>query len=281
MEKITDTGLLAHHNFKLKEDEYVIEDVVMCMKCHTPRQMYFGDGLNRMLFPVECDCQRIEREKREKAEKEREYRNKVELMRNSGIPNPTYRSYRLEKDDNKTPELTRVIENYIDNFDRLRENGQGLLLYGDVGTGKTYYAMCIANALVERLKNVYCTSLPAVVKMMHDFDNADMHLKRLLTRDLIVIDDLGVERDTGFTMEQIYGFIDGCNTRKIPMIITTNLAPSILVKASQDTSNLTYARIYSRILEKCYPVKVNEVKRRAENARQNKMEMAKLLGVEK
>lgn len=261
------------------DDEYKKNGLCICKKCNTPRQFLHDWNGKKIVFNCECECQKAEREAHEKAEKERELRNKIEGLKQIGIPNPTYRGYTIDKDDRKTPSLTKIIKNYIENFEDFSENGQGLILWGSVGTGKTFYAMCIANALCENLKRVYCTSLSAVVKMAQDFDNAEAHFSRLLSQDLIIVDDLGAERGTTFAMEQIYGFIDGCNTYKIPLVITTNLTPSVLEKASQDTADLTYARIYSRILEKCYPVKVNEIKRRENNAQSNKIEMAKLLGV--
>ena len=154
-------------------------------------------------------------------------------------------------------------------------------MYGDVGTGKTFYALCIANALINREYRVLHTSLADVVKMAQDFDNAEAHFNRLMYKQCIVIDDLGTERTTSFAEEQIYKFIDGCNTHNVALIVTTNYTPKELEAAAADTSDLTHARIYSRLLEKCFPVRVNDIKRREANAVKNKATVAELLGINK
>lgn len=45
----------------------------------------------------------------------------------------------------------------------LREKGQGLLLWSDVGTGKTFLAGCIANALMDRNIPALMTSFPKLI----------------------------------------------------------------------------------------------------------------------
>ena len=47
----------------------------------------------------------------------------------------------------------------IGHFDEMLEKNQGLLFYGDVGTGKTFAAACIANYLLERRIPVVMTFL--------------------------------------------------------------------------------------------------------------------------
>jgi len=48
-----------------------------------------------------------------------------------------------------TPQLVKAKQ-YAENWDGFRQNGIGLLLFGDVGTGKTFAASCIANAIIDR-----------------------------------------------------------------------------------------------------------------------------------
>lgn len=276
---ILKTQILPPQDKPPAEDEYIKDGLKYCKNCNTPRQYIFvWDGVPRLHWK-NCQCQQDAEDKAEAERKRREWLAKVENLRSAGIPNPSYRAYRFSEDDGKTPDTTTICKNYVANFEKLRTAGQGLLLWGGVGTGKTFMAMCIANALIEKGLPVFSTSLATVVKMAQDFDNADAHFERLMRKALIVLDDLGTERGTSFAQEQIYKFIDGCNTYGVPLIITTNFQPSELKEAAADTADLTYARIYSRILEKCYPVKINAVKRRDQNADRNKAEIAKLLGV--
>lgn len=269
-------------DYTLKEDEYIGEDgFVYCKKCNTPRQHLFESGNDKAVFFVRCQCQEAEIQKRREAEEREEQRKKIENARRAAIAVPSYWAYRFEADDGKTPKTTKICKNYVQHFAELVKTGQGLLLYGDVGTGKTFLALCIANALIDRGYAVQHTSLADVVKLAQDFDNAERHFARLMRKHLIVLDDLGTERATSFAEEQIYKFIDGCNTRGVALVVTTNYPPKELEEAAADTSDLTHARIYSRLLEKCYPVKVNDLKRREANTAKNKAAMAALLGVDK
>ena len=68
--------------------------------------------------------------------------------------------------------------------------------------------------------------------------------------DLLIIDDLGVERSTEYAMEQMFFVIDSRFRSRKPMIITTNLKLSEL----KNPPDLAHARIYDRILERCAPI---------------------------
>lgn len=269
-------------DYELKADEYIGEDgFVYCKKCNTPRQHLFESGKDKAVFFVRCQCQEAEIQKRREIEEREERQQKIENARRAAIAVPSYREYRFEADDGKAPKTTQICKNYVQHFSELVKKGQGLLLFGDVGTGKTFLALCIANALIDGGYAVQYTSLTDIVKLAQDFDRADRHFSRLMQKHLIVIDDLGTERATSFAEEQIYKFIDGCNTHRVALVITTNYPPKELEEAAKDTSDLTHARIYSRLLEKCYPVKVNDLKRREANTARNKAAMAALLGVDK
>ena len=60
--------------------------------------------------------------------------------------------------------------------------------------------------------------------------------------DLLIIDDLGVERSTEYAMEQMFFVIDSRYRSRRPMIITTNLKLSEL----KNPPDLAHARIYDR-----------------------------------
>lgn len=266
-------------------DEYLNEadGLIYCKHCNTPRQFVYENfsGGKPAILPKLCKCKNEEKEKQRQEEERLERIQRIENARNTAISVPSYRGYRFKADDGKTPKTTEICKNYVRNFPEFLKTGQGLLLYGDVGTGKTFYALCIANALIERGYRVLHTSLADIVKMAQDFDSAEAHFNRLMYKQLIVIDDLGTERATSFAEEQIYKFIDGCNTHGVALIVTTNYTPKELEAAAADTSDLTHARIYSRLLEKCFPVRVNDIKRREANTAKNKATVAELLGISK
>jgi DNA replication protein DnaC len=68
--------------------------------------------------------------------------------------------------------------------------------------------------------------------------------------ELLVLDDLGTERNTPFAMEVVYRVIDDRYTSGKPMIVTTNLTLEQLKKSDI----VDYQRIYDRVLGMCIPL---------------------------
>lgn len=84
--------------------------------------------------------------------------------------------------------------------------------------------------------------------------------------DLLIIDDLGVERNTEYAMEQMFHVIDCRYRSRKPMIITTNLK----LEEIKNPPDLAHARIYDRILERCAPILFDGKNFREENAEATK-----------
>ena len=65
---------------------------------------------------------------------------------------------------------------YVENWNEAYNNNTGLLLVGDVGTGKSFFAGCIANALLDRDVPVLMTNFPTILNRltgMFSEDRAD------------------------------------------------------------------------------------------------------------
>jgi len=261
---------------ELKDDEYISNGVIFCKKCKTPRQFNVNEELT---VDIPCDCQNAEIKKADNILQKEERQKELQKIREIAIPVRSYWNYKFENDDSKTPDITRICKRYVAKFNEVKDRGQGLLFYGDVGTGKTFYSMCIANALIDNGYNIQHISLAAVVQLAQDFENAQNNFKKLMNKQCVIIDDLGTERTTAFAQEQIFKYIDGWNTCNTPLIITTNRTLKELEDASNDITDLNYARIYSKILEKCYPIKVNQIKRRNQNKNVNRQETMDILGL--
>ena len=89
-----------------------------------------------------------------------------------------------------------------------------------------------------------------------------------------MIDDLGVERDTSYSVEQIYNIVDARWRSGRPLIITTNLSLSEL----EIPKNMEYKRIYDRILGMCpVQVKIAGKSRRTEEAQRKRDDARQVL----
>ena len=115
------------------------------------------------------------------------------------------------------------------------KHSPNLLLYGSTGLGKTFVSTCIAEAVSERGFSVaYDTAINIVAAYetikfgSGDGAAAAERAARYERADLLIIDDMGTEMGTAFTVSALYNLI---NTRLMagrPMIINTNLLPETL-----------------------------------------------------
>lgn len=94
------------------------------------------------------------------------------------------------------------------------------------------------------------TSIPSILKA--DFSKHNAILERIRNVPLLILDDFGTERESGFAQEMIFDIIDGRYRSGKPLILTSNLSPENL----QSPQTIEQERIYGRILELCVPVKV-------------------------
>ncbi|MGB4493473.1 MAG: ATP-binding protein [Limnochordia bacterium] len=103
------------------------------------------------------------------------------------------------------------------NFDKIHD-GRGIILVGPSGTGKTHLAAAIANELRSRF-SVAFVHLPILLEQMR---TGNVSLEPLLFADLLVLDDLGSERVTDWTMERLLIIVDGRLNNLKPTVFTTN-----------------------------------------------------------
>ena len=129
--------------------------------------------------------------------------------------------------------------------------------------------------LLEKGVPVLMTNFSRILNtltVMH-FEDRNQFINSLNRYSLLIIDDLGIERNSDFALEQVFNVIDCRYRSKKPLIITTNLTLSELNNAA----DIAHKRIYDRILERCIPVRINNRNIRQDNASANLKEAKKIL----
>ncbi len=191
----------------------------------------------------------MERE-REKHREEEELLH-IRQMKSAGLQDSTFFEYTFANCD-ETHSCAKYAHRYVGHFAEFQKNGQGLLFWGNVGTGKTFLAGCIANALMEKNIPVLMTSFPKLLNALGGLYSGEKneYLKSLNQYRLLIIDDLGVEGDTPYVLETVYLVIDERYKSGKPFIITTNLS----LEELRNPADLEHGRIYDRIMERCVPV---------------------------
>lgn len=262
---------------RAEEGDYIVDGLLYCHKCHTPKQTrveVFGEIRTPYCL---CKCQ-AEKRDAEIAERKRiEAMQRVERLRRMGFPDAEMQSWTFANDDHQNERISKIANAYVDKFDEMKRNGKGLLLFGGVGTGKTFIAACIANALIDKLHPALVTNFARLTNTISGmYDGKQEYIDGLDRFDLLVIDDLASERDTEYMGEIVQNIIDARYRARLPLIVTTNLTSEEL----KHPAEMRKQRIYSRLFEMCIPLEVSGVDRRKRKLRQEIGEYNKLLGIE-
>jgi DNA replication protein DnaC len=154
------------------------------------------------------------------------------------------------------------VEAFIDGLDDQLAAGRGLWLFGDTGTGKTTLGMLISKAALEAGKTVAIYSLPKLLaRIRRTYDSepgGDSYLsffERLVSVDLLHIDDLGAEKRSDWVLEQLYALVNERYESQRSMLITTNLG-------HMELEEQIGARTVSRLAQICEEVEVRGQDRR-------------------
>lgn len=224
----------------------------------------FGE---RYIFSRNCLC------KRKRAEEfERQQRlQQVELLKQSCFKSPVQWQHRFDNYQGEKSNAYNTTLNYAKQFDEMTKDNIGLILFGPIGSGKSFLASCIANYLME--EELIRVKMRNFSEIINELQTGGFNLERnkyidsFTNAPLLILDDFGIERDTAYAKEQVYNVINSRYLKQKPTIITTNLPWTHILNANED---MDYQRIYSRIVEMCIPVQVkNEDFRKKIN--ENKM----------
>ena len=287
-----------------KPGDYIKDGVLCCGACGKPKQkkIHFP-SIGDRLVGIACDCTESEKASADDANDIAAFETMMERRRiEDSIVDPSYRKVTLADDDGANPKISKICRKYVDQWEKVSTENIGILFRGPVGTGKSFFAACIANALIEGLSIdtigiglcgghsvlFYCgkrsevisviellkkrvptavTSFPRLLNLLQNSKDRQGLLDRLSTYKLLVIDDLGVERDTGYAAEQIFAVIDARCRSNLPTIVTTNLTPQEM----DAPETMQYKRIFDRVAEMC-PVSllIDGESRRIQNAQRRK-----------
>lgn len=121
--------------------------------------------LGREVFPTTCPCRQERIEKERKEAEARQHQIVMDANRGVCFHEKRMREWNFDYDDGSTPAMDKARE-YVAHWSLMRNEGIGLLLWGGVGTGKTYMAACIANALIDQERRVLMTDFATISNIL-------------------------------------------------------------------------------------------------------------------
>ena len=144
----------------------------------------------------------------------------------------------------------KIAKAFAENFARHHDN---LLLIGTTGTGKTHVSTAIAKEVISQGFDVLYDSTQNILndfekdKFKSGYNQTESASDKYLECDLLIIDDLGAEFITQFSVSSLYNLINTRQNKGLSTIISTNLTASELAGKYE-------GRIYSRIIGADYTV---------------------------
>ncbi len=245
-------------------EDYIGENgLLYCYECDTPKQTITSlFGINRV---VSCMCKCAMDKDIELKELFAQQKKTEQIKRNKKLAyafgyERSATNFTFDNDDSKGSENSLIARNYAKSFD-VNESGW-LVFFGSNGTGKSYLATCICNALLERGYSVVFVRLAELERKLFNSSNGKNDIyENLVQCDLLVIDDLFAERDTSYMKEIAFNVIDSRSKCRKPAIITTNLSPTEF----SNPTDVNLKRILDRIYEDCIPIRMNGESRRKQN----------------
>ncbi len=230
--------------WKEEAERYSAQYISVC-NCGGTGYLRLGVPVGHTLFgkAVPCVCLR-DRSARERA---------LRLRRKSGISDTELASWTFE---NFRPMLCRaereaarpgVVEDMRGvraTCEQYARDPRGwLILEGAVGCGKTHLAYAVAGACLGRGLPVFAHTVPALLNLLrsgYESGQYEQWFTELKNVALLVLDDLGAQRDTDWAAEQLYELVNHRYAHRLPLVVTTNLD---LERAPMDE------RLRSRLLE--------------------------------
>ncbi len=238
-------------------EDFMKDGLLHCGVCGRPKEYKFSvlgiDGTARVMCACEVEAEELKKD----GWKDEQRMFHTEHMIADGVHDRARRNCRFENAEN-TENIEKCLK-YVENWPSMKAKNVGVLMWGTPGNGKSFAAACIANALIERDVPVLMTSLPTILE---DRDNINI-VKQMKEYDLVIIDDLGAERQSQYALEKTFFVIDERYKIGKPLIVTTNQRLDDML-AMRQSGDIDHKRIYDRVLAMCVPMAFREGTRRNE-----------------
>lgn len=251
-------------NQKIEKESDLSSDKLneICPKCGKHLYKEYNILNKKRIIRVNCECESKAYKEKQDEDAAREKQIRLQKLITNSMMDKKFKENTFENwDFNKGKEnMYELGKRYSDKFEKCKEDGLGLLIYGEPGNGKTYLASAIANELLKNYVPVICVSINSLLSRIQQTYNkwgkeaeADI-IRGLCNADLLIIDDLGTEKNGDWSRTMIYNIIDSRSRSGLPLIITTNL------KINPKEVNGVLTEIYdkrteSRILGMTIPIK--------------------------
>ncbi len=270
MDEVKSIGDILREKTIIQTSSYDDLEIHICPRCGQdikPVKAVF-EWFGRVVYPI-CDCEARELDRAREEFWQRSKRQRIERLFSLSGLGPRFSECTF---DNWIPrrgseKAFDAVKAYLDRWPEQMKTGEGLVLLGTYGNGKSHLAAAVVNALVSQ---EYAAVFQPVTRLMYRV-NASYRDERgpseaeiingLIDADLLVLDDIGAEKWSEKVEERLYAIIDGRYWGKKPTILTGNFLDLKSLEAHIG------GRAFDRIAETCIFIENMATSFRKERAR--------------
>jgi len=140
-----------------------------------------------------------------KYEKEYQNKQKEKITRDKEIFNAKMSD--IDITDKNRVHVIKWLKKFYDEYDK-NGNYKGLYLHGNFGCGKTYLISALFNELSKKRISTEIVYFPELLRdIKNNFDTYGDQIEYLENVDLLLIDDIGAEKVTEWSRDEILGTI--------------------------------------------------------------------------
>lgn len=225
------------------ENTYVGDDgLLYCTKCHTRRCTKDPvPGIGKRM-PIVCECMKEEERREKEREAQQEKLRKLDKLRGASLLGERYKDTTFDNTDlNRPADFQKAFERcrkFCQIADQALEQGYGIYLYGESGTGKTHLTACMCNELMSKMHQCLFTNFFEISKLIkatwNGNANSENVIRRICEVDFLFLDDLGTEKVTkdgedNWLQGQVFDIINKRYNNRKPTIFSSNYSMNELI----------------------------------------------------
>lgn len=260
-------------------DDMPDSKVIICGVCGKPKECYpyipmriypgghppadkrkypFGKPV-KVACLCDCDVDKLKKADRESQRVRYAAIRKTECWGYTDERGVLHRNYALENTtfdakDNSGKPITndnkhiKACKKYISTISQRLDDGKGLFLCGKSGAGKTYAAICFANAVMDRMFKCHFREQWQIANLSQFDDNDKSEMIRLESCTFLIIDDFNPDKLNDYGREVIFNLFDARTKRGLPTIFTSNATENSI----RNPLNPVDKRITDRVIQNCH-----------------------------
>ena len=195
----------------------------LCAECGPPKYIEITVAGRKRMVPTVCEHLLVAYEAGV-ANRERENRTGAMTSKYGNLVSTAWQNEELTlRDDLPGIEKPMMVARFmIETLPTRLEAGDGLILQGAPGNGKSHLSKWIARQAADKGYFVMWVKIKMLCDLLRDWDNRADLVRALQSADLLVLDELVHASETRWTADELMGIVDARHNDRKSTILTTN-----------------------------------------------------------